>query len=326
MSFFDLISEGVSVPLTRLAGGYRPTGLIGEKIFPVVGSIMKSGKFPTFSKDAFKIYTTIRARGAKSNRAQISPDTWLTFACEEHDLAIPLDNRELEELRNIPTDARGKALFDLQNRQRRRAQWNMALEKEQVVANMVQDSANYTASNVVTLSGDDQWDSGVSASSTPHLDIETGREQIRKNIGVYPNTMVLGSEAYQCLKFHAAYTDKMKLTNDKVVQLDLLKSIHNLKNIYLGQSMMLSEADGTSFVDLWSDICLLYYAPDSTTPDLDEPSFGFTIVPKFSSKPFPYVDIFTEEGGKIVNVRNTDMYDHVFTMSHAGYLIKDVKK
>ena len=29
-SFFDSITEGVSVPLTTLASGYKPMGLIGE--------------------------------------------------------------------------------------------------------------------------------------------------------------------------------------------------------------------------------------------------------------------------------------------------------
>jgi len=60
----------------------------------------------------------------------MTPDSWITFFCEEHDLAIPLDARELNELRALPVDARGKALFNLQDRQRRRVQWNLKLELE----------------------------------------------------------------------------------------------------------------------------------------------------------------------------------------------------
>lgn len=321
MSFFDSITEGVSVPLTTLASGYKPQGLIGETVFPVVKSLTKGGKIPVFGKDAFKIYETLRARGAYSNRAPMTPDSWITFFCEEHDLAIPLDKRELDELNNIPGDIALKALFNLQDRQRRRVQWNLKLELEKVIADDVQNASNYGGSNTVTLSTTDCWSE---TGSDPVGDIETGREQIRSQIGVYPNTLIMGAEAYAQLKFHAAYTDKMKLTSDKVVRPDLIAQMHDLKRVIIGLSMALDSSE--AFYDLWSDNAILAYIPDTDTPDIDEPSFGYTIKPGFSPSPYPYVDIFTEEGGKIVNVRCTDMYDTVMIMANAGYLIKNVKR
>jgi hypothetical protein len=81
-----------------------------------------------------------------------------------------------------------------------------------------------------------------------------------------------------------------------------------------------------NFVDLWGDNVILAYIPETDTPDIDEPSFGYTVKPGFSPTPYPYVDIFTEEGGKIVNVRCTDMYDQIMIMKGAGFLIKNVKR
>ena len=321
MNFFETITEGVSVPLTTLASGYRPQGLIGSQVFPEVKSVLKGGKIPTFSKDSFKIYNSLRARGAKSNRIQMDPDSWKTFFCEEHDLVLPLDQRELNELNNIPGDAALKALFNLQDRQRARVQWNLALELEKVVADDVQNASNYSVSNVKALATTACWSEST---GTPSLDIEAGREQIRSCIGMYPNTLILSASTYALLKFHGDYTAKMKLTNDKVVRPDLLAAVHDLKRVLIGMSMT-TDSDG-KFVDLWSDNALLCYIPDTTTPSLDEPGFGYTIKPGFSPTPYPYVDIFIEEGGKIVNVRCTDMYDTLFIMPDAGYLITNTKK
>ena len=320
-NFFDSITEGVSVPLTTLATGYKPSGLIGEEVFPVVKSVTKGGKIPIFGKDAFKVYETLRARGAHSNRAGMTPDSWITFFCEEHDLAIPLDQRELNELNNLPGDAALKALFNLQDRQRRRVQWNLKLELEKVIADMVQNSASYNASNRLALSGSDCWSE---TGSDPVSAIEAAREVIRGKIGVYPNTLIMGADTYAQLKFHAAYTDKMKLTNDKVVRPDLIAQMHDLKRVIIGMSMGLNTSE--AFYDLWADNAILCYIPDTKTPDIDEPAFGYTIKPGFSATPYPYVDIFSEEGGKIVNVRCTDMYDALIINKDAGYLISNCKK
>lgn len=320
-NFFDSITEGISVPLTTLATGFVPTGLIGESVFPVVKSITKSGKIPVFGKDAFKIYETLRARGAHSNRVGMTPDSWLTFSCEEHDLAIPLDARELAELNNLPGDTALKALFSLQDRQRRRVQWNLKLELEKVIADQVQDVSNYDADNQLALANTTCWSE---TGSDPVGQIEDAREKIRSKIGRYPNTLIMGSDAYAQLKFHAAYTNIIKSTNDKVVRPDLLAQVHDLKRVIIGMSMGLTSAD--AFYDLWSDNAILCYIPDTQTPDIDEPGFGYTIKPAFSAMPYPYVDVFTEEGGKIVNVRCTDMYDTLFINPDCGYIITNCKK
>jgi hypothetical protein len=325
-AYFDLITEGISVPLSILASGYKPDGLINDKVFPVVKSILKSGKIPIFSKDNFRIYQTLRARGAHSNRAQISADSWIDFYCEEHDLAIPLDQRELNELNNIPDQFKLNALFNLENRTRRRVQWNLALEQEKVVADMVQNTSNYDADHVVTLAGDGSTAAACwsGTGGDPVSVIETAREEIRATIGIYPNWMFYGTETYAQLKFHASYTDKMKLTNDKVVRPELICAMHDIPNYAIGMSMGLDTDD--AFVDLWGDFMLLAWIPTGTTPDLDEPSFGYTIKPGFSESPYPYVDVFTEEGGKIVNIRCTDMYDQIMVMKGCGYIIKNTKQ
>lgn len=316
--YFEALTEGVSIPLTRLASGYRPQGLIAEQVFPVAKSVLRAGKIPIYGKDAFKIYETLRARTAHSNKAQTDPDSWVSFACQEHDLALPIDQAELDELNAIPADAQLKALFSLENRQRVRVQWNMALKVEKTVADLVQATSNYTHSNYVSLTTTDCWSE---SGSKPSTDIETGREVIRGNIGAYPNTLILGAATMAALKFHPDYTAKMANTKDLVVTPELIASLHSVDRVIIGLSMGLNSAG--AFEDLWGDFALLAYIPTGQFPDIFEPSFGYTIRPAFSPKPFPYIDIYTEDGGKLVNVRCTDNYDQIFTMDACGYLIKN---
>jgi len=321
-SYFDTVTTGINVPLTRLAAGYGQPQFIAEKLFPVAKSILSKGQIPIYNKDAFKMYQTYRALGAKSNRAQISPDSWINFSCEEHDLAYPIDQRLIDELKAVPIDARGKAFFDIQNRTRKRVQFNMQLELEKRIADKVQSTANYTNNNFRALTGSDCWSE---TGSTPVQDIEDAKELIRSKLGTYPNCLYLGPSTYSALKFHADYTNRMTVQKDKIVSLDWIKSIHELKEVWTGESMGL-DSDDTTFTDLWEDTAILYYKPLGGFPDVEEPSFGYIVKPMFPSKPYPYVDVFTEEGGKIINIRCTDMYGDLFVLNTAGYLFKNTVK
>ena len=321
MNFFDSMTSGVSIPLTKLASGFRDANLINEQVFPVVTALVSSGTIPIANDDMLKIYETVRARLAKSNRALIGADSWLTYACQEHDLAMPMDKQELDELKNIPGDLTLKAFFDIQNRTRLRVQHNMALKKEKTVADMVFTASNYTNGNTVSLTTTDCWSE---TGSTPIQDIETGMIKVRDLIGIKPNTIVFGSTAWDTLKFHAQYQNIMKLTVDQIVTTDFIKFVHGFKNVYVGEAKYKTDAGAKA--DVWGDDVLLCYIPPTITPDLNEPSFGYTIRPQYSATPYPYVDIFDEEGGKIINVRCTDKYTQKLIMADAGYLIKNVKK
>lgn len=322
MNFIETITEGISVPLTKLAGGYRNQAFIADKVFPVVTHTTDHGKIPVFSsKDAFRIYKTYRSRGARSNRGVLNPDSWVDFSCEEHDLAYPIDQRDIDLLRNLPVDSVASALFNLENRTRVKVQANLALELEKVVADYVQSTANYASGHYTTLSAGTCWSE---TTSTPITDIETGRDKIRSAIGIPPNTMVMGHDTAKALRFHASYTGLMGSDKTKIVGLDFIKEVHMIKNIYVGGALSIDSDE--AFQDMWGDFLMLCYIPENDLPDIDEPAFGYTIRPAFSAKPYPYVDIFTEEGGKIVNVRCTDFYTTAMVMSTCGYLIKNTKK
>lgn len=323
MNFFDTLTEGVSLPLSTLATGYTPVGLIGDKVFPRVKSLLSHGTIPQYGKDSFRIYDSIRAVSARSNRISQSPISWLNFNCQEHDLVVPLDAQQLEELKKIPGDLQLVAMFDLQNRARITLQQNMANDLEKVVADKVQFSGNYVDGNSRTLATTLCW--SEHETSQPVEDIEAGIAKVRSLIGRRPNTLVLGQVTWDVLKFHTEYASLYSANIDKILTPEMLAKFHNLKRIIIGESVY-TPTNGGPITDIWGDFALLCYIPDTVTPSYEEPGFGYTIVPAYATTPYPYVDTFVEEGGKIINVRVTDKWDTLFTMSQAGYLIKNTVK
>jgi len=173
---------------------------------------------------------------------------------------------------------------------------------------------------VTTLAGANCWSA---VGSDPVGDIEAAREIIRDDIGLYPNTMVMGSTTASLFKFHAAYTGLLNANKDKIVTMETVAAVHDIKKVIVGGAKAINTLGALE--DLWSDFFMLCYIPESITPDIDEPAFGYTIRPTFSPKPYPYVDIFTEEGGKLVNVRCTDFYGVTMIMSSCGYLFLNTK-
>jgi len=315
--YFSFVHEGYSVPLTKIAAGYSPVGLVGDKVFPFVTHVLESGKIPIFGKDSFKIYDTTRAMRAETNFIRRDPGEWKPFQCEEHDLAEAIDYRELQAIAKLP--APGLSYFNLQKRATARLQWNMALEREKSVASTITDTATYPVGHYETLSGTDQWTDY--ANSDPIVVIEDSKEVVRSAIGREPNSLLIGAKTWNTLKFHPKYLDKLSLTKDKKNSAEFMKAEHELDNIFVGKTMAVDK-DG-AFVDLWGDFALLFYLPQGGTPEIDSPCFAYSIRPETRPGGYPYADIYTKENGKLVIVRNTDCYTSVVVFPHAAYLISD---
>lgn len=291
--------------LTNIARGYSNSEYIGTKLMPIVQVDKEGGKIPLFGKEAFRVYDTARAIKAESNRVDIEGFTTTSYATTEHDLAIPLDYREIREaMINIEQNATIRATEALQ----------LGLEKE--IADLVQDANAYPDANKETLTTNQFNDSGVD----PIAIIEGKKSALRALIGKRPNVMVMGASVFDNLKSHTKLIEQIKYSSLGVVTLDLMKQLFNIPNIYVGEAIYSS--DGRTFTDLWGDNVILAYITNptgyATTPY--EPCFGYTL--RLSGH--PYVDTYEEAGGKVKIVRATDNYDVKIVGIESAYLLKDV--
>ncbi len=291
--------------LTNLAIGYTNVALVAAALMPFVLVDKEGGKIPLFGKDHFKIYNTERALRAKSNRITPADIGSIDVAMDEHDLEYPIDYREDAE-----------SAYPLQAHATMSVVEGIRLRHEKMVADLVQNPANYAASNKIALSGTSCFTDFVN--SDPEGVVSDAKAAVRAKVVKEPNTMVIGYSAWRTLKRHSQLKAILSDTRPRLVQIADLREIFEIENIVVGGAVMASDAGVAS--DIWGDNMVLAYVPTSgaggATPY--EPSFGYTLRKRGS----PVVDTRTEDG-KLEVVRNTDIFRPYMLGADAGYLISN---
>lgn len=291
--------------LTSLATGYTNEQFVGDQLMPFVLVDKEGGKIPLFGKEHFKVYATERALRAKSNRINPEDIGSVDVAMDEHDLEYPIDYREDAE-----------SAFPLQARATNTVVEGIRLRHEVMVADMVQNPANYAVGNKIALSGASRF---TDATSDPEGVVSDAKAAVRAKIVKEPNTMVIGYATWRVLKRHPQLKAILSDTRSRLVQLADLREIFEIENIVIGKAVKASDAGITT--DIWGDNIVLSYVPTvKSAGDRSqyEPSFGYTLRKRGN----PVVDTRTEDG-KIELIRNTDIFRPFLLGADAGYLISD---
>lgn len=291
--------------LTELATGYSNATCVGTELFPVVFVEKEGAIIPKFGKGAFKLYKTSRAPGAKSNRVKHDPADTIDVVLREYDLTDPIDYREDAE-----------SLFDEQERSVQFTSDALDLDIEKEIADLVQNPATYAATNKKALTNTSCWDQ---TGGKPITDIKDGIQAIRRAIGRKPNTLFLGAETFNILAENAEILEKIKNHNEVVVTEDDLARIFKVEKVVVGEAIY--QDDNGTMHDVWGDVAILaYVARDSKS--YNTPTAGYLL----RKKGFRIVDTWDEEGGKIINVRTTDIRKPAVVGADAMYLISNTKK
>lgn len=307
----------VNPVLSNLAVGYTNAAFVGTALMPFVNVDKEAGVVPIFNKDHFKIYQTERALRAKSNRINPGDITTVPFALTEHDLEYPIDYREDAE-----------SAFPLQSHATMSVTEGIRLRHEKMVADLVQNTATYAASNRVALSGTSNFSDGTN--SDPEGVFDDAKAAVRSKIVKDPNVCVIGYTMWRKLKKHPKLKAILSDSRPRLVQLADLREIFEIPNIYIGRAVWSTDAGVTT--DVWGDKAVLAYVPDAPQAPVQngavadpganrnvyEPSFGYTL----RKRGQPVVDTRTEDG-KVELVRNTDIFAPFLLGADAGYLISE---
>lgn len=294
----------VNVVLTKIATGYKNAACIGTKLFPVVPVEKEGNIIPKFGKDAFRLYKTLRAPGGSTNLYKLEDVTTQDVVLQEHDFGVPVDYRTKKE-----------SMFNEERRAVFTGRKAIELELEVEIANIAQNASNYSASNKKALTTTACWDQ---TNGNPIGDIEAAKEAIRTAIGIRPNTMIIGAEAWSVLKNHASIMEKIKYVQKGVATPELVASIFDLDEVVVGDAVY--DNKGT-MTDIWKDNVILAYVPKQAE-SYDEPAAGYVL----RMEGHPFVDTYEAEGGKVEIVRTTDNYKAALVGADAMYLISNIKK
>ena len=295
--------------LSALAIGYSNAEFIGHHLMPFVELDKEGGKIPVFGKDAFRVYETQRALRAKSNRINPEDIDGRDIVLDEHDLEWPIDYREDAE-----------AAFPMQAFATDRVTEGLRLRHEKMVADLVQNPANYPLGNKIALSGSSKFSD---PDSDPEGVNDDAKAAVRAKIVKEPNTLAIGYQSWRALKRHPKLKAILSDTRSRLVQLADLRDIFEIENIVVGKGMRLNEQT-KEVVDLWGATMVYAYVPkgapgkagDAPVRSAQEPSYGYTL----RKKGFPQVDSRPEDG-KLEIIRNTDIFRPYLLGADAGYLV-----
>lgn len=302
----------VDAVLTGLAQGYQNMEMVFTHLFPVVETDKESGKIPKFGKEHFRLNKTERAMRAKSNRLNWTMDDPISYTLKEHDLEFPIDLREMEEAADVA---------DLQQYGTMVTSEGIAIRLEKQAADIAQNDALYPSGNKVSLTGTDKWTDLTNA--TPIDDIDTGKAAIRGKVAKHPNVIVFGYDAWRLFKNHPSVIGRLQYGGEfkGVITTDLAAQILEVEKVVVGKAIYVDD-DGVT-ADVWADNVIMAYVPEAAAEQRSvyEPSYGYSV----RKGGRPEVDVYSDNGGKVTVVRNTDLITQVLCGADAGYIIKDVR-
>lgn len=300
-------ARGIDPILTEVAQGYQNAAMVGAALFPVVNVMQRGGKILSFGKEDFALYATARAPGSNTKRVQFG------FASGNY----ALDQHALEAVApwELQQDASTVAQVNLASAALRKTQNIIALRLEKAQADIATTAASYAASNKTTLAGVNQW-SDYTGTSKPSADIETAKEAIRSQVGMYPNTVVLSAQVMGKLRQHPAIVDRIKYTGRDTATPELLAALWGVERVLVGGAVY-SDAAG-AMADVWGKFVVVAYTQPASAADLGAPNYGYT----YRLDGAPYVEVgYQDRNTKSDIYPVTDEVLPVLTAPSAGYLI-----
>ena len=149
--------------------------------------------------------------------------------------------------------------------------------KREVRASAILHATNWSAVGAGGEDADGHWGDGTAANDTFLADIRNGRDTIRKNTGIMPNTLFLDYVAFSKLQVAPALISMLYPTtvsgNGPLISKQMLANLAMVNEVIVGTAVKTSDEEtvaGTEFtaVDVWASsgkgIGFLYYKPART--------------------------------------------------------------
>ena len=299
-------------PLSNLVVGFEPVGTVVQNFLPIVDVAKQSDLYFKYDKgDFFRVpSTTVRAPRTKGRTAQFNVSSDSYYATN---YAL-VDEMDYETLVNQdqPLKLDEKAARDLFNL--------LNLDMENRVAGILTTGSNLGGTAAVSS----KWDSSAAGTSDPFGDIATAKEAIRSTTGLEPNTIILGKQCYDALIRHADILDRIKYVQKGVVTSDLLASLFDVANVYVGKSVINggSENLADSFSDVWGKNTVLGHFANAET-DGKNPSlmYGFRWTNPMFGAPFAVEKWDDPDHRNFTNLRVQYYQDEKIAAPELGYLL-----
>lgn len=296
---------------TAIAQGFAVPEMICDKIFKKAVVETEIGKYPEYTDN---FLTAFGADIKRALRTKPQMTEWQTpilkdFYCESYALSGVIDYREASEHKKY-----GDLLKEGVEEQRK----NILITKEKLGADVITDPNNYNSTHKDIPAT--KWD----VNTDLLLTIMGYKEIIRQSIGIEPNTLILGNLVWNtAFKRNVKFLDSIKYTQKGILTSDLVASLLDLQNVYIGQGIYkdgtIPEIVSTPTVrhDIWGNMACLCYVNPANGENI--PTFARS----FQRDPYPLSRVWVDEGGMLTRYSIEDVFDLKITGPNAGFLVTD---
>lgn len=255
----------VDVVLSNFARGYSNQEFIATRVAPNVTVPARNVRQLKFGKESFRKLQTRRAPGAPILTVQYGyaadPISLMQDALQG---LVPVEIAE--EAQRVPGIDMGQQATAMVLDQ-------LALGDEIDTAQLVRNAAAYAASNKVALAGASRW---TDPASDPKADIDAGREAVRRQVGRYPNKLIIGATGFNALANHPKIKEQFKYTSAESITEAMLARYLQIDEVVVGKAVFLPDgvADTAAATDIWGNDAILAWYPKASNWMV--PSFAYT--------------------------------------------------
>ncbi len=294
-------------------------GFIATRVAPVIEVAKQSGTFGKITLESLlQNRATERAPGGGYNRSQWT-FTKASFACEEHGVEEPIDQREA---------AMYAEYFDAEELAAMRAYEVVLRNAEQRMADLIFNATTWNGS-ALTTGITDEWDDYENA--IPHQDIEAAVQKVWDGSGVWPNALIVNRKVFRNLRMCDKLVDKFKAqgfvdVRPSRINEQMLASIFDLEYVIVAGSAGNTAKEGqtASIACPWSDeyamVCRV-----ASTRDPKEPCVARTFHwGEDGSEPGGKIESYYEEQTRSDIIRVRHDVDELVMYPELGHLLSNV--
>ena len=275
MPFLTPKSVHIDSALSNISIMHRNQAYLADRIFQTIPVVKQSDYYFKYPKGAwFSRGASLRAPGTEARRGAYTVTAEL-YSCQERAMAHPIP---IEVVNNADVPLRpmttGVAF----------ATDKVILEKEILLSRTVTTAGNWTSSN----DAEGGWaKTATGVGNTFIEDVNNAKEAVRRQIGIYPNVMVMDAKTFNQVKQEFSVLERIKYTGTSGKPADVtaqtLAQLFEMDEVMIGTSLY-SDAEETvagaefNAVDLWETnagkgSCFLFYRPLS--PGIEIPAAAY---------------------------------------------------
>jgi len=296
--------------LTDIAHGYTDEEFVGGALFPEVTVRQRGGRTLKFDKEAFRLYATRRAPGARTTRLEFGYGDEL-FALYQDAVEVPVPDELADEAKKTPG-------IDLQARSVRLGMAYMLRRHEVDCAAIAANPVSYDEAHQIDLAGDGQikW----STRDCDPLDAVAGaQDAIADSTGHEPNVLLLGRQVYRVLKKNRVIRDAFKYTSNKSITVEMLQEYFDIAKVVVGRARYVADGPDGDFALIWGNVAIAAYVPPKPQ-GMEQPSYGYTY--KLAGHPYVNKEYYDPNAKSWIHGVTYERAP-VLTGMGAGYLIQN---